>query len=182
MQLAPDPAGRDIFDRLGERYDIIACAPDAVPAGPPDSDGLIVGWGAYAHIPTKARRVAFLQALKERSVPGSPVDRHYRVFRYPAVLIDCMSKQAVTSDSCMSQGGVCSGPGSDATTKACFAYPKERFKDNPMFVAAAFFVSEGRVGENPGGMRSGIPELALNQFERGHRHQSRVVLHFRDWR
>lgn len=66
-------AGQEIFDRLGERYDVVACAPDAVPAGPPDSDGLIVGWGAYTHIPTKARRVTFLQALKKRSVPGSPL-------------------------------------------------------------------------------------------------------------
>ena len=37
-------AGQEIFDHLGERYDIITCAPDAVPSGTPDYDGLIVGW------------------------------------------------------------------------------------------------------------------------------------------
>lgn len=42
----------------------------------------------------------------------------------------------------MSQGGVCIGPGSQGTTKACFAYPAERLKNKPMFVAAAFYVSE----------------------------------------
>ena len=66
-------AGQEIFDRLSERYDIVACAPDSVPGGPPDYDGLIVGWGAYTHIPTRVRRVAFLQALKQRSVSGSPL-------------------------------------------------------------------------------------------------------------
>jgi hypothetical protein len=33
----------------------------------------MVGGSAYTHIPTGARRVAFLQALRQRALPGSPV-------------------------------------------------------------------------------------------------------------
>jgi hypothetical protein len=42
----------------------------------------------------------------------------------------------------MSQGAICDGPGRGGNTMACFAYPNERFKDKPSFVAATFFVSE----------------------------------------
>jgi hypothetical protein len=63
-------------------------------------------------------------------------------FRYPEMLMDCMVKRSATSDSCLSQGALCNGPGSEGTTKACFAYPRERLKEKPMFVAAAFFVSD----------------------------------------
>jgi hypothetical protein len=42
----------------------------------------------------------------------------------------------------MSQGSICGGMGSEESTAACFAYPKERFKDKPTFVAATFYVSE----------------------------------------
>jgi hypothetical protein len=66
-------AGKEIFDRLGERYSVVASAPDSVPSGPADYDALVLGWSAYTHIPTKVRRVAFLEALKCRSVPGSPL-------------------------------------------------------------------------------------------------------------
>ena len=66
-------AGQEIFNRLGEPFCIIPCEPDTVPSGLPTYDALIVGWGAYTHIPTKVRRVTFLQALRQRSVPGSPL-------------------------------------------------------------------------------------------------------------
>lgn len=49
---------------------------------------------------------------------------------------------SLVPDSCMSQGEMCDGPGSEGSTVACFAYPKERLKDKPAFVAAAFYVSE----------------------------------------
>ena len=52
---------------------MIACAPDEVPPGPCEYDGLIVGWGAYMHIPAGHRRISFLQALRRRAFPGSPV-------------------------------------------------------------------------------------------------------------
>lgn len=81
-------------------------------------------------------------------------------FQYPDILVNCMPQQTPSSpiesgisqgtqpavpsipDSCMSQGEICGGPGSEGSTMACFAYPKERFKDKPHFVAATFFVSE----------------------------------------
>ncbi len=66
-------ASRTIFDQLGERGYVIPCAPDSVPRGAAIYDGLIVGWSAYTHIPTKLRRIAFLEALRERALPDSPL-------------------------------------------------------------------------------------------------------------
>ena len=81
-------------------------------------------------------------------------------FQYSDMLVNCMpqktpvstiesgtseGKQSAVSsypDSCMSQGAICSGPGSEGSALACFAYPQERLKDKPHFVAATFFVSE----------------------------------------
>ena len=51
-----------------------------------------------------------------------------------------MSAENSTSGSCMSQGGLCTGPGSAGDTMACFAYLNEKFKEKPAFVAAAFYV------------------------------------------
>jgi hypothetical protein len=66
-------AGQEIFERLGEANHIIPCAADSVPPGPQTYDALIIGWSAYTHIPTKIRRISFLQALRQRAVPGSPL-------------------------------------------------------------------------------------------------------------
>jgi len=70
-------------------------------------------------------------------------------FKYSDVLIDCASlgKQengtgSSVPEACMSQGSICGGMGSEESTVACFAYPKERFKDKDVFVAATFYVSE----------------------------------------
>jgi hypothetical protein len=70
-------------------------------------------------------------------------------FKYPDVLVDCMSARkqekgigSSVPESCASQGSICGGMGSEESTVACFAYPKERFKDSPHFVAATFYVSE----------------------------------------
>jgi len=62
-----------LFDQLGEPRGVILCAADEVPAGPPIYNGLIVGWSAYTHIPTRRRRVAFLHGLRQRALLGSPV-------------------------------------------------------------------------------------------------------------
>ena len=80
-------------------------------------------------------------------------------FQYSPVLISCAPTQtpshsaapaasnknqpagASISDACESQGAICNGPGSDGNTLACLAYPKEKFNDRPLFVAASFFVS-----------------------------------------
>jgi hypothetical protein len=66
-------ASEQIFDRLGESKYVTLCEPDRVPQGPRIYDGLVVGWTVYTHIPTKARRVAFLQALSQRALPGCPL-------------------------------------------------------------------------------------------------------------
>ncbi|MFY9791584.1 MAG: hypothetical protein WAJ99_10385 [Candidatus Sulfotelmatobacter sp.] len=80
-------------------------------------------------------------------------------FQYPDMLVNCAPRQTPTgaqerggseeaqpgtsiSDACVSQGANCDGPGSGGRAMACFAYPKERFKDKPAFVAATFYVSE----------------------------------------
>jgi hypothetical protein len=70
-------------------------------------------------------------------------------FKYSDVLVDCtpVGKQKngaglSVPESCMTQGAICDGPGSEGSTMACFAYPNEKFKDKPYFVAATFFVSE----------------------------------------
>src|ERR1700737_1161503 len=80
-------------------------------------------------------------------------------FQYSDILVNCTPQQASASpigsdnpegnqpavsstpDSCTSQGGVCDGPGSGGSTMACFAYPSEKFKNKPLFDAAAFYVS-----------------------------------------
>lgn len=66
-------ASEQIFEGLGESKYVTLCEPDRVPEGPRIYDGLVVGWTVYTHVPTKARRVAFLRALNERSLPGSPL-------------------------------------------------------------------------------------------------------------
>ncbi|MGA9391738.1 MAG: hypothetical protein WBV69_14975 [Candidatus Sulfotelmatobacter sp.] len=70
-------------------------------------------------------------------------------FKYSDMLVDCASlgKQengtgSSVPEACMSQGSICGGMGSEEATLACFAYPKERFKDKDIFVAATFYVSE----------------------------------------
>jgi hypothetical protein len=66
-------ASQEIFGQLGESKYVTYCPPDTVPSGLPVYDGLIVGWSAYTHIPTRLRRIAFLQALRQRALPHSPL-------------------------------------------------------------------------------------------------------------
>ena len=66
-------ASQTIFDQVGEPRYVTLCDPDSVPPGPPAYDGLIVGWTAYTHILTKLRRIAFLQALRQRALQHSPL-------------------------------------------------------------------------------------------------------------
>jgi len=62
-----------IFEQEGESKHVVACEADCVPPGPQIYDGLIVGWTAYTHIPTRLRRVSFLRDLRQRALPHSPV-------------------------------------------------------------------------------------------------------------
>jgi hypothetical protein len=89
------------------------------------------------------RRTLHLQARKHAGVvPEAP-----------------QSKQQVR----MSQGAICDGPGSEGSAMACFAYPKERFKDKPLFVAATFFVSEIRSAKTEKECLKGSPNwLVIN--------------------
>ena len=66
-------AGRDICAQLGETSPVVPSEADGVPSGPAVYGGLIAGWGAYTHIPTRKRRVLFLQALKQRALVQSPL-------------------------------------------------------------------------------------------------------------
>jgi hypothetical protein len=65
--------GQATFDQIGEPFPVSFCAPDNVPPGPQIYDGLIVGWTGYTHIPTRIRRIRFLQALRSRALPHSPL-------------------------------------------------------------------------------------------------------------
>ena len=63
----------------------------------------------------------------------------------------------------MSQGAICDGPGSEGSAMACFAYPKERFKHKPLFVAATFFASEIRSAKTEKECLKGSPNwLVIN--------------------
>ena len=66
-------ASNAIFDRLGETRGVALCASGEVPSGPALYRGLIVGWSGYTHIPTRRRRIAFLQQLRNRALPATPV-------------------------------------------------------------------------------------------------------------
>lgn len=66
-------ASQEIADRLGGLPHVVPSTPDSVPPGSAVYDGLIVGWGGYTHIPTRRRRLIFLQALRQRAQPNSPL-------------------------------------------------------------------------------------------------------------
>lgn len=65
--------GRSLLMQNGGPDSLTLCQADQVPSGSPDFDGLIVGWGAYTHIPSRARRIRFLEMLRQRAVAHSPV-------------------------------------------------------------------------------------------------------------
>lgn len=86
-------------------------------------------------------------------------------FRYSSVLIHCTLQQGkegypgswTPADSCMSQDGICDDALSSGNTIACFAYPKDDFKDKPEFSAAAFFVAEVHSATTPESCMKGSP-------------------------
>ena len=51
----------------------LLAAPDEVPAGLADFDGLVIGWGGYSHIVDRERRVAFLRRLRSSARPNAPL-------------------------------------------------------------------------------------------------------------
>jgi len=66
-------ASERLFDELGESRHVIYCPPDTVPPGSPTFDALVVGWTVYTHIPTKQRRIRFLEALRKRALENAPL-------------------------------------------------------------------------------------------------------------
>lgn len=66
-------ASNAIFDHLGEARGVFLCSPDQVPSGASSYSAVIIGWTAYSHIPSRERRVTFLRALRQRTLPGSPL-------------------------------------------------------------------------------------------------------------
>ena len=71
--LALVQASGAIFDEFREPRSVSYCASGEVPSGPALYQGLIVGWSGYTHIPTRQRRIAFLQNLRSRALPGAPI-------------------------------------------------------------------------------------------------------------
>ncbi len=91
-------------------------------------------------------------------------------FDYPSVLVHCRQKQAqegwwVPQDNCNSHDGICDDQGSLAVTIACFAYPKDEFKDKPEFSAAAFFVAEVRTAGAEAGCLRGSQNWLIERTE-----------------
>ena len=65
-------------------------------------------------------------------------------FRYAPELIRCETQDAkATASSAWAPVDACkcNDPGGGAVTSVCFAYPKDKFKDKPVFNGASFFVA-----------------------------------------
>jgi hypothetical protein len=79
-------------------------------------------------------------------------------FKYSSVLVQCSLERTEQglNGSWAPEGCLCNDEDS-ATTIACFAYPKDKFKDKPTFVGAAFFVAEVRPAITPSACLQGSP-------------------------
>lgn len=64
-------ASQQIFDELGEPNCVSHWPQDSVPPGEASYDGLVLGWSAYTHMPTKGRRIRFLQDFRKHVPPRS---------------------------------------------------------------------------------------------------------------
>lgn len=65
--------GRAILERCGHADRLHESARDHFPAAADRCDAVVVGWGSYMLIPGRARRLAFLEAARERLAGGGPV-------------------------------------------------------------------------------------------------------------
>lgn len=67
-------------------------------------------------------------------------------FKFSSALIHCTQgtfrngDARWIEDSCLSQGNLCDDDSTKGTTIICLAYPNDKFKDKPAFIAAVFFV------------------------------------------
>jgi hypothetical protein len=68
-------------------------------------------------------------------------------FKYSSALIHCTQRPTKPGEdvgwieeACASQGDLCDDDATSGATFVCLAYPNDKFKDKPAFVAAVFFV------------------------------------------
>jgi len=66
-------SAREVLSGKGLTAEVMTVAPSEVPSLDTRFDGAVVGLGGYMHIPGKAVRVRFLQALRDRVEPESPL-------------------------------------------------------------------------------------------------------------
>lgn len=64
---------RALLEELGLRGTMLFAEPDSLPPDLPVFDGVVVGWGAYMHIPGRGRRVAFLGRLRAHVRSEGPI-------------------------------------------------------------------------------------------------------------
>lgn len=64
---------RGLLESAGLRAELAVAPPGEAPAGDGIFDALIVGWGAYMHIPGRQARIRFLEQLRGRIRPGGPL-------------------------------------------------------------------------------------------------------------
>ena len=64
---------RGALQRMGTTARVHLARPGQVPDGLDHYAGTIVGWGGYMHIPGRAHRIAFLQALRRHVDAGAPL-------------------------------------------------------------------------------------------------------------
>jgi len=62
-----------LLKELGLGATVVLADPDGVPSGLPVFDGVVVGWGAYMHIPGRGSRIEFLRRLREHVKDGGPI-------------------------------------------------------------------------------------------------------------
>jgi hypothetical protein len=64
---------RSVLTQNGAPNLVVSSRANEVPPGSQNANGLIVGWGAYTHIPGKHRRIRFLELLRQRAVANAPI-------------------------------------------------------------------------------------------------------------
>jgi SAM-dependent methyltransferase len=66
-------AGQRLLAERGHPDRLHVIARDQFPDASGGWDGVVVGWGSYTHLSSRARRVDFLQAARRRLQPGAPL-------------------------------------------------------------------------------------------------------------
>jgi SAM-dependent methyltransferase len=67
-------AGRRLIEERGlQSASLELSERDGFPAGAPQCDAVVVGWGSYIHVQGRERRVALLRAARECLEPGGPI-------------------------------------------------------------------------------------------------------------